>query len=610
MRPPRLTPIFTKALSDTLRVRAPLAEAVWLCTFDGDTEDRVSMVREGEVWHCPAPPPGTHYAFRADGTYAPEHNLWFDPTKALVDPLAERLDAPFRYDPRLSEFGADTATLAPKAIWQPEEQRTPSPPQQVRGGLIYEVNVWAFTLNHPEVPAKIRGTVAALSHPTILTHLKRLGVQTLELMPITAWIDERHLPPLGLENRWGYNPVTFKALDPRLCPGGPEELRNTADALHSEGIGLVLDLVFNHTGESDIHGPTLSYRGLEPEIYRWDNGLVNDTGCGNTVACDHPGIIHDVVEALRHFAGLGVDGFRFDLAPVLGRSTLGFNPQAPLLRALQTDPFLKDRTMIMEPWDIGPGGYQLGQFEAPALEWNDRFRDDLRRFWRGEGRVGDLATRLAGSSDVFSETTRSVNFVAAHDGFTLWDTTSYLSKHNLANGENNRDGHGENLSWNHGIEGPADAQTEARRRADVAALLTLTLLARGTPMIGMGDASRHSQNGNNNAYCQSFPLDWSKADTALETFCGQLSALRQSLPDISGQTLLSDDDVSWLGADGHDPDWNGRTLAMKLGPITLCINGTQGTVDFSAAIGDRAPVIGEGQMLPPMCVHVFREIET
>jgi glycogen operon protein len=266
--------------------------------------------------------------------------------------------------------------------------------------------------------------------------------------------------------------------------------------------------------------------------------------------------------------------------------------------------------MIMEPWDIGPGGYQLGQFEAPALEWNDRFRDDLRRFWRGEGRFGDLATRLAGSSDVFSETTRSVNFVAAHDGFTLWDTTSYLSKHNLANGENNRDGHGENLSWNHGIEGPADAQTEARRRADVAALLTLTLLARGTPMIGMGDASRHSQNGNNNAYCQSFPLDWSKADTALETFCGQLSALRQSLPDISGQTLLSDDDVSWLGADGHDPDWNGRTLAMKLGPITLCINGTQGTVDFSAAIGDRAPVIGEGQMLPPMCVHVFREIET
>ncbi len=309
-----------------------------------------------------------------------------------------------------------------------------------RGGLIYEINVRAFSMLHPDVPMEERGTLAALRHPAVIAHLQRLCVDAVELMPVTAWIDERHLPPLGLSNAWGYNPVTFMAMEPRLAPGGIADLALTVEALHRAGIGVVLDLVFNHTGESDRHGTTLSFRGLDNgAFYRhdaYDPGLlVNDTGCGNTIACDHPRVRSMILDTLRHFVRhCGVDGFRFDLAPILGRATGGFDPQAETLRMIARDEWLADRVLIAEPWDIGPGGYALGRFGEPWLEWNDRCRDDIRRFWRGDGRAGDLATRLAGSFDILAgDETRSVNFIACHDGFTLADLTAYRHKHNEAN---------------------------------------------------------------------------------------------------------------------------------------------------------------------------------
>ena len=306
-------------------------------------------------------------------------------------------------------------------------------------------------------------------------------------MPIAAWIDERHLAPLGLTNAWGYNPVAFMAPDPRLCPGGIEELRTTVATLRAAGIGTILDVVFNHTGEGDAHGPTLSLRGLDAHAYfrhTPDGRLVNDAGTGNTLACDHPATRRLILDSLRHFVGqAGVDGFRFDLAPILGRTAQGFDPQAETLQAITTDPLLADRILIAEPWDVGPGGYQLGRFPAPWLEWNDRFRDRARRFWRGDTHMlGDFATALAGSSDTFPPpATRTVNFIAAHDGFTLADLTAHRHKHNHANGEHNRDGHNENLSWNNGIEGATtDPAILAARHRDQRALLATLFASRGS----------------------------------------------------------------------------------------------------------------------------------
>ena len=314
--------------------------------------------------------PGTRYGLRADGPFAPEQGHRFDPSKLLVDPYATRLDRPFAYAPALAEPGADTAALMPKAIAEDLPPPAKAPPPLFRpGGLIYELPVRPFTIHHPEIPEEIRGTVAALAHPAILDHLTRLGVDAVELMPIAAWIDERHLAPLGLTNGWGYNPVAFMAPDPRLCPGGLPELAATVAALRAAGIGTILDVVFNHTGEGDAFGPTLSLRGLDNAAYfrhEPDGRLVNDAGTGNTLACDHPATRRLILDTLRHFVGrAGVDGFRFDLAPVLARTGAGgFDPNASLLNEIAADPLLADRVMIAEPWDIGPGGYQLGRFPA------------------------------------------------------------------------------------------------------------------------------------------------------------------------------------------------------------------------------------------------------
>ncbi|WP_225205913.1 glycogen debranching protein GlgX [Novosphingobium huizhouense] len=522
--------------SSRFTVRSPRAQAVWLCLFDGWGERRIAMERSGEDWtvELPGDLAGVAYGYRAAGEWAPERRLWFDPAKLLVDPRAVELDRPFVYDPRLSRYGVDTAGIVPRAIRPgalPEVARAPAIP--VRGGLIYEVNVRAFTMLHPEIPPAQRGTVAALAHPAVLAHLRKLHVTAIELMPIVAWIDERHLPPLGLSNAWGYNPVAPMALDPRLCPGGLAELRETVAALHAEGIGVLLDLVFNHTGESDAAGPVLCLRGLDNDSYAQarDGSLINDTGCGNTLDFGNPAVRALALDALRHFVRhAGVDGFRFDLATIMARSP-GFDAQAPIFAEIAADPWLSDRVLVAEPWDIGPGGYQLGRFPAQWLEWNDRFRDDLRRFWRGDGGIGALATRLAGSADIFGKgPSRSVNFLAAHDGFTLADTLAYEHRHNHANGEDNRDGHGENFSWNNGVEGPSDdPRVLAARAAFARAMLGTLFVSTGTILLTAGDEFGRSQRGNNNAYAQDNALtwiDWEARDTALEDHVARLAAWR------------------------------------------------------------------------------------
>lgn len=573
-------------------VRAPAADAVWLCVFDGGDERRWPMAREGAVWtiDLPGAGAGTRYGYRADG--APPH----DAAKLLVDPYATMLDRAFAYDPALATPGADTAALMPKAVVAPAlPPLRAAPPLFRAGGLIYEINVRAFTMLHPDVPEAQRGTIAALAHPAIVDHLVKLGVSAVELMPVVAWIDERHLPPLGLSNAWGYNPVAPMALGPRLAPGGVAELRETVATLRAAGIGTILDLVFNHTGESDAEGPTLSLRGLDDTSYARapDGTLINDTGTGNTLDFARAHVRALTLATLRHFvAQCGVDGFRFDLAPVLARGP-GFDPEAPIFREIAADPLLADRVMIAEPWDIGPGGYALGRFPGNWLEWNDRYRDTVRRFWRGDGSTGTLATALSGSTDVFGqERTRSVSFVAAHDGFTLADVVSYSQRHNHANGENGRDGHAGEIAWNNGAEGPSDDPSVIARRAlDQRALLGTLFATRGTIMLTAGDEFGRTQHGNNNAYAQDNEttwLDWHARDRALEEHVAALSAMRRAAPALSDPTIRHD--TMWRRLDGDamaQHDWDAAAgVSLALPGLTVRVDSDARTVDF--AIGEGA----------------------
>ncbi len=607
-------------------VYSSAAERVWLCLFDqaGDAEiSRVKMAagRSGVFSvHVEGLGEGVRYGFRADGSYAPEKGLWFDPDKLLMDPYAVEIDRTYVYDARLAAkrgAGGDTAPLMPKAVVGPLPDPVSAPRVFSPGELIYEAHVRGFTKQHPDIPENMRGTVAALAHPAVIEHLTKLNVGAIELMPVTAWIDERHLGPLRLTNAWGYNPVSFMALDPRLAPGGIGELRDAVATLRKAGIGVILDLVFNHTGESDQRGPTLSLRGLDNRTYyrstpNRPGRLVNETGTGNTTACDNPVVSQLVMDTLRHFVrNAGVDGFRFDLAPILGRGRNGFDPGAALLRAMIDDPVLKDRVLIAEPWDIGQAGYQLGNFPPPFLEWNDRFRDDVRRFWRRDrSMIGTLATRLAGSSDAFGRTptTRSVNFIAAHDGFSLADLARYERKHNEANGERNHDGHNENFSWNNGVEGESsDPRIVEERQLDLKALLATLFFSRGTIMLTAGDEFGRTQHGNNNAYAQDNAiswLDWAGRDRALEDFAFALSAIRVRLAVLTDCTFLTGvpganglADVEWLteaGAPMTERDWNdpGRQrltmiLAGKDGVrVAVVINGDHR--DMTATLPARA----------------------
>ncbi|WP_279480537.1 glycogen debranching protein GlgX [Aureimonas sp. SK2] len=555
------------------------AERVELCLFDpaGIVErERLALPgRDGDIHFgfVPGLREGALYGLRAHGPYDLSRSHRFDPAKLLVDPYALRLDRPFVYHAALGappERQLDTAPLVPRAVVCRPEGGAEVLPKRAPG-FTYELLVRAYTQRHEGVPEPLRGTLGALAEPAVLDHLARLRVETVELMPLTAAIDERHLVHLGLSNAWGYNPVCQIAPDPRLVPGGWAEVRRVTGALHARGIRVLLDMVLNHSGESDHGGPTLSYRGLDNASYyaadpNEPDRLVNDTGTGNTFAFWHEPVMRLGIDALRAWVEFGgIDGFRYDLGTVLGRTPQGFRPDAPFLRRLAADPVLKDRLHVMEPWDIGPGGYQVGAFPPPFLEWQDRFRDDIRRFWRGEnGLLSGLATRLSGSPDLFAASGRDaasgVNFIAAHDGFTLHDLVAYEGKHNEANGEGNRDGHNENHSWNNGVEGPTDnpAIIEARRQ-DIRALLATLFVARGNPMIVAGDEMGRSQGGNNNAYAQDNEtvwMDWGGADEALIAFTARLARLRAETPALNAPAFLTGapvdgaPDVTWLGTDG------------------------------------------------------------
>jgi glycogen debranching enzyme GlgX/4-alpha-glucanotransferase len=561
------------------------ATAIELCLFDGDSEiERLRLpFRTGDVFHChiEGVRAGRRYGFRAHGRHAPEEGHVFNPAKLLVDPYALALDRPFTFVPALLGE-TDSAPFTPKAIAIRPAAANPAPRARRPWAelIIYELHVRGFTKTRSDIPEAIRGTFAGLAHPAALQHLVKLGVTAVEIMPCAAWIDERHLQATGLSNYWGYNPVALMAPDPRLAPGGWDEIRTCVAALQGAGIEVILDVVLNHTGEGDALGPTLSLRGLDnTTYYRLTPGtpciLVNDTGCGNTLALDRPPVARLAMDALRTWAELGgVDGFRFDLAATMGRRDNGFDASAPLLTAICQDPLLRDLRLIAEPWDIGPGGYQIGAFPASWGEWNDKFRDAMRTFWRdGGGYAGEAVTRFAGSSDIFAprrRPSRSVNFVVAHDGFTLADLVSYERKHNDANGEDGRDGTDANSSWNNGVEGPSDdpAITAARRR-DQRNLLASLLLARGAPMLAMGSELGCSQRGNNNAYAQDNAvswIDWEAADHALTSFTARLIALRGAHPALTRDRFLTGDavdaslipDVEWLTPDGspmQPSDW-------------------------------------------------------
>ena len=588
------------------------AEAIEICLFDADgTTERARLRlpgRTGPVFHghLPGVAPGTSYGLRAHGPWRPAAGHRFNPAKLLLDPFATAIDRPFRlvpalFDPPGAGFPdpADSAAMMPKGIVLPLPAPLPAPPPFAWDRqVIYELHVRGFTRRHPAIPPALRGTFAGLGHPAALAHLRALGVTAVELMPCAAWLDERHLPPLGLTNYWGYNPVALCAPDPRLAPGGWAEVRVAVAALQAAGIAVLVDVVLNHTGEGDPLGPTVSLRGLDNATYYRLHPdeparCIDDAGCGNTLALDRQPVLRLAMEALRTWAlRAGVDGFRLDLATTLGRRADGFDPAAPLLAAMAQDPVLRGLAIIAEPWDIGPGGYRLGAFPPGWGEWNDRYRDTVRRFWRGDGgMLGELATRFAGSADVFAPprpVSRSINFITAHDGFSLADLVAYTGKHNAANGEANRDGTDNNLSWNNGAEGPSDHPVvRARRARDVRALLATLLLSRGTPMLSMGDEAGRTQHGNNNAYAQDNPLswfDWEGMNRDLLGFTARLVRARRDCPALRGAAALTGaavdaagvPDVAWYAADGQPMTadrWNdarNRTLLAALyAPATL-----------------------------------------
>ena len=650
---------------------APHAQAVELCLFDAAGERETARLRlpepRGGVWSGALPlgpgiGAGLVYGWRVHGPWAPHEGHRFNPAKLLLDPAARAVlgrytgdDLHLGHDPR-SPSGdlpdlRDNAATALKArvvadLPQPSALRPqPDPARRV----IYELHVKGITALHPQVPASQRGRYAGLAHPAVLAHLQSLGVTTVCLMPVAHRADEARLQAQGLSNYWGYSPVAWSAPEARYASEGPAsdpraEFRAMVDALHGAGLEVVLDVVYNHTAELDEWGPTLSLRGIDNALYyhllpEQQQRYANWTGCGNSVNFDQPLVRRLVLESLRRWVlEFGVDGFRFDLAPVLargGEAVQGaFAGDAPLLQAIAADPVLGHCLMIAEPWDIGPGGYQLGGFPHGWLEWNDRFRDTQRSFWlHGQSSRGDMARRLAGSSDVFVPGQRgahsSVNFITAHDGFTLRDLVSYAQRHNQANGEDNRDGHAHNLSTNNGIEGDTDVPAVLALRArQQRVLLATLLLSLGTPMLLAGDEIGHSQRGNNNAYCQDNTitwLAWAQADQALCTFVQSVLALRQRLMLLQAgqwwQTLVSAQGPGayWCDAAGQPlsaaawDDPRSQALALQLqgaGPgvllllnpqpeavtFTLPPGGWQLQLDTSATTNDR--LLGTTETLP------------
>jgi isoamylase len=594
------------------------AERIAVCLFDedGQVETRRVMLaeRDGPIWHghVAGLRPGQLYGLRAWGPYAPAKGHRFNPNKLLIDPYARRItghpvwhDALMGYtvgSPHgdLSFDPRDSAPHMPRCVVEPPPDpaapggRLATPPEDT---VIYEAHVRGLTRAHPE--AAPQGSFAALASDPMLDHLTKLGVTAVELMPVQAFLNDRSLVDRGLTNFWGYQTIGFLAPEPRyLSRPRIAEFRHMVDRLHMAGIEVILDVVYNHTGEGDETGPTLAFRGLDnASYYRLSpdgRGYVNDTGTGNTLNLAHPMVMRMVLDSLRYWAGaMGVDGFRFDLGVTLGRGARGFDPDAPLFQAIRQDPLLARLKLIAEPWDLGPGGYRLGGFPPPFMEWNDRFRDGVRRFWRGDaGMVPLLADAVTGSAGQFDRAGRlpvaSVNFVAAHDGFTLADVVSYARKHNRANGWGNRDGHDANFSDNMGAEGPtadpAIAAARARRRRN---LLATVMLSQGTPMLLAGDEIGHSQRGNNNAYCQDNEIawrDWARADAGFLAFTRALIGFRKAHPMLRQRRFLHArerrfdriEDLVWRRADGAEMsrgDWDDPDLRL-LGAEIRTASGT------------------------------------
>jgi glycogen debranching enzyme len=594
------------------------ATAVHCCLFDADTNEETGRVRLAQctdgVWHgfVPGMPVGQLYGLRASGPYQPAAGDRFNPARLLIDPYARELvgrsaglsnevawilDAAGQEQPDPH----DNAARIPKSRVVDLERElaagaaiAPGPRIATEHTVIYEAHVKGLTRLHPGVPDQLRGTYAGVASAAMLAHYRKLGITTLCLLPVQHHIDEKHLLEKGLTNYWGYNTLGYFVPEPRYAAAAatPEavrdEFRAMVDQLHRHGLEVVLDVVYNHTAEGDARGPTLCWRGLDNAgAYALDGAgqYLNFTGCGNSLNAGEPRTVQFVMDSLRWWVqAFGVDGFRFDLATTLGRDAAQhhrFNPCAALLTAMAQDPVLARVKRIAEPWDVGPRGYQVGGFTPGWQEWNDRFRDTARSYWLGHHCTrGQLARRLTGSNDLFHHDGRSplagINMVTAHDGFTLADVTAYRHRHNEANGEHNRDGHGPNYSANAGIEGPSHNAAVLRQRAAWRrALLATLFLAQGTPQMLAGDEMGNSQQGNNNAYCQDNPtswLDWAQADEALTSFVCALAALRRRYPAFrhprwfeghpfheAGHPYAPGGDIAWLRPDGvsmSNHDWD------------------------------------------------------
>ena len=576
---------------------APHATAVMLCLYDEDGQTEVAQLSMPEsdsgVWHgyLDGAAPGLVYAYRVFGPNAPQQGHRFNPKKVLLDPYARDIVGQYRGQAEFAvDHPADTGAIALKArvVHEPYDWEDDRPPRiPIASTTIYELHVKGFTELNPLVDENLRGTYAGLGHPAVLDYLEQLGVTTLSVLPVHFRADERRLQRIGLTNYWGYTSIGFFAPERRYWSGRPgttpiSEFRDMVKALHGRGIEVLLDVVYNHTAEMGADGPMLSFRGIDNRLYyrlhpNNPAQYENWSGCGNALNVSEPRVLQLVLDSLRYWVQeMHVDGFRFDLASILGRTANGaFSSNAPFFAAVRQDPVLTSVKLVAEPWDIGSGGYQLGAFPVGWLEWNDKYRDTMRAFWLHQWpTLGEFALRFAGSSDAFRHSHRSaassVNFICAHDGFTLRDLVSYNHKHNHANREENRDGHAHNHSWNCGIEGETVDPGIQRLRSQLRrALLATLFFSQGTPMLLAGDETGHTQVGNNNAYCQDNEIswiDWHNADQALIQYVRRLIALRQQFPALRHTRWFTGEgsafghaDITWLAPEGsvvQENEWH------------------------------------------------------
>ena len=569
------------------------ASGVELCLFDGDKETRFPMVRTNNVWHLAVlgVEVGTEYGFRIHGEHANPNKLMLDPYAKAVngkpDLTTEESRSWFLMNDHL-----DNAHIAPRAVIISEDfdwENDTAPNTPWAETIVYELHVKGFSQLNDKIPAEFRGTYAGLSHPINLAYLKELGVTAVELLPVNFHINEPHLQERGLQNYWGYNPLAMFAVEPKYATTNNPlaEFKSMVKAFHKAGIEVILDVVFNHSAESEQTYPTFCQRGIDDQTYYWRNDqgrYINWTGCGNMLNLSSDAGRKWVVDCLRYWAEhCHVDGFRFDLASVLGRDTPDFNVQAQLFTDIKNEPSLQNIKLIAEPWDIGYYGYQVGNFPNYFAEWNDRFRDDLCRFWLWKsGEIGAFAERFAGSSDLFKKNDRlphtTLNFITAHDGFVMQDLVSYNQKHNEANGEENCDGRNENYSYNHGVEGSTESLSEPQKSAvennrtfAQSGLLMSLLLANGTPMLLAGDEFGNTQYGNNNAYCQDNEITWLKwvnFNKELFELTKQTIAARKQIGSLNRNQWWSGDNVQWLNIHGNQmtvDDWqNQQTKALQV----------------------------------------------